>query len=207
MLWNSFLYMPGLSDKKDLELVELCKSGSHQAFSELFVRYKDELLYYCTQYLKDEAEAEDIVQDIFMQFWETRESLNITSSFGGYLFGSARNHILKKFRQFDVHARYAQHILIHTQELTNEMEDAIVGKDYAAFLNKLIDSLPPMQKEVFRLNRIDELSYQEISELLHISVENVRKHISLSQKKIQSQFLQHKDAHFLTIKFILIIFV
>jgi RNA polymerase sigma-70 factor (ECF subfamily) len=190
-----------------MELVELCKSGSHQAFSELYVRYKDELLYYCTQYLKDEAEAEDVVQDIFMQLWETHASLDITSSFGGYIFGAARNHMLKLFRQFDVHARYAQHILIHTQELTNETEDAIVGKDYTTFLNKLIDSLPPMQKEVFRLNRIEELSYQEISELLHISVENVRKHISLSQKKIQSQFSKHKDARFLTIKIILIIFV
>ena len=196
-----------LSEKKDPELIELCRNGSYQAFSELYVRYKDKLLYYCKQYLKDEAEAENIVQDIFMQLWETRDSLNITSSLGGYLFGAARNHILKMLRQLDVHARYAQHILIKTQELTSEMEDAIIGKDYTAFLNRLIDSLPPMQKEVFRLNRIEELTYQEISDLLQISVENVRKHISLAAKKTQSQFLQHKDIHFLTIRIILIFFI
>ena len=192
--------------KQDKELVALLKDGSQAAFSELYARYKDELFYYCKQYLKDEDGAKDIVQDIFMQLWETHESLNVTSSFGGYIYGSARNRILKLIRQFDVHSRYAQHVLFNAKELTNETEDSIIEKDYADLLNILVERLPPMQKEVFRLYRIEELTYKEIAELLQISGENVRKHASLAMKKMKSLVAKHTDIHFHKVILFLIFF-
>ena len=183
--------MSNFSTLQDKELVALLKEGSQQAFGELYIRYKDQLLYSCKKYLKNEAVTEDIVQDIFTQLWETRDSLHITSSFSGYLFISAKNRILNVYRQMDVHSRFAQYILDNEKEETNETEDAIIENDYADLLNELIECLPQMQKEVFRLNRIEGLTYKEISETLQISVENVRKHASLAVQKMKTNLDIH----------------
>ena len=183
----------------DRELVEQLKEGSQLAFRELYVRYYDQLLLCCRRYLSDEASAEDIVQDIFMQLWETRDSLNVTSSFGGYIYALARNRIFKMLRQFDIHSRYAQHILSNTKELTEETEISIIEKDYATLLNELIESLPPRQKEIYKLSRIQSLKYKEISVLLHISVETIQEHVSLALKKIKKHLKQHAGIYFKTV--------
>ena len=195
------------STMPDKELVILLKDGSQQAVGELYARYKEGLLYYCKKYLNNHAGAEDVVQDIFLQIWETRDSLNAELSFSGYIYTLAHHRILNMFRQFDVHSRFAKHILASENDTTNETEDLIMENDYVTLLNDLIEKLPPMQKEVFRLSNIEGLTYKEISELLQISHENVRKHASLATKKIKNQFLQHKDALFYTITIILMFFL
>ena len=188
--------MDYLSTMHDMELVALIKDGSELAFRELYMRHKDQLRYSCKKYLKNETMTEDIVHDIFTQLWDTRNTLHITSSFSGYLHTSARNRIINMYRQYDVHSRFAQYILDNEKEITNETEDSIIEKDYADLLNGLIESLPPMQKTVFRLSRIEGLTYQEISEKLQISVENARKQTSLALKKIKTHLAKHTDIHF-----------
>ena len=198
--------MHNLSEKDDKELVALLKNGSRPAFRELYIRHKDQLFYSCKKYLKNDAATEDIVQDIFMQLWDTHESLHIASSFSGYLYTSARNRILNMYRQLDVHSRFAQHILGNEKESTNETEDSIIENDYADLLNKLIEKLPPMQKVVFRYSRIEGLTNKEIAEKLQISVENVRKHTSLAIKKLKTQLPKHTDIHFQDVVIFLLFF-
>ena len=185
-----------VSNLQDSELVVLMQSDSYQAFSELYVRYYDPLHFYCQKFLNDDNEAEDVVQDIFMHLWETRSTLAITSSFSGYIYASAHNRILKMMRQFDVHLRYAQHILMNAKECTNETEDAILDNDYASLLNEMMERLSPKQKEVFRLSRMEGLTYKEIAEILHISVPAVQKHVSNVLEKIKGYLKQHALIHF-----------
>ena len=193
--------MGKLSTMQDMELVALLKEDSQLAFSELYTRYKDQLLYSCKKYLKNETAAEDIVQDIFMQIWETRHSLHIISSFSGFLYTAAQNRILNIYRQMDVHSRFARYILDNDNELSksNEIENFIIEKEYMDILNKLIDTLPPMQKSVSRLNWIEGLTNKEISEKLNISVENVRKHTSLALKKIITKLSKHTNIDIQTV--------
>ena len=195
-----------LSKKQDKELVELLIGGSQEAFGELYVRYKDVLLYCCKQYLNGKTGAMDIVQDIFMQVWETRDSLNAELSFSGYIHTLAHHRILNMYRQMGVHSRYTRHILADEKELTNETEDLIADNDYAALLNEIMESLPPKQKEVFRLSRIEGLKYKEISELLQISVPAVQKHASIALKKIKKYLQQHANIHFQAVIAFLMLF-
>jgi len=185
-----------LSNIQDNELVALLKKNSHQAFCELYIRYYDQLHYYCKKYLNDETEAEDIVQDIFMYLWESRDTLDITSSFSGYIYATAHNRILKMLRQVDVHLRYAQHILMNAIATTNETEDSIIDNDFTSLLNEMIERLTPKQQEVFRLSRIEGLTYKEISDRLHISVPAVQKHASNVLEKIIGYLKKNKIIYF-----------
>ena len=184
-----------LSGKPDRELVELLIGGSQEACGELYARFRERLMYFCKQYM-NEADAKDIINDIFLQLWEKRHAPFTISSFSGYVHAMAKNLILKKFRHFDVHSRFARNILINETDATDETEHTILDNDYAKLLDELIERLPPKQKEIFQLNRIEGYTYTEISELLQTPVENVRQQISLALKKIKNQLLQHTDIHF-----------
>ena len=180
---------------QDNELVALLKNGSQEAFEKLYARYKRQLIFVGRRTLKSEDDLEDMVQDVFLQLWETRETLNPELSFSAYLFTIMRNRILYHYRNFDVYARYAQHILENADDSTNETEDTIIDNDFSMLLNGVIESLPPMQKTIFTLSRIEGLTYKEIAEKLQLSIPAVQKHASLTLKKIKNHLKLHADIH------------
>ena len=184
-----------ISEKQDRELVELLMGGSQDALGELYTRFKKLLMPFCKKNIKNEADAEDIVHDIFIQLWENRHLLGDISSFSGYVQTIAKNKIFYTFRQSDIHSRFVRNMLTNGEESMNETEDEIIGNDYAEFLDEIIGHLPPMQQKVFRLSRIEGMTYKEIAELLHISAETVKKHASLALDKIKKQITQHTDIH------------
>ena len=188
--------MEKLSTLQDKELVRLSKEGSQKAFDILYARYKRQLIYLGKRLLKNETDLEDMVQDIFLQLWDTRDALNPELSFSGYVHTLMRNRILYRYRNFDVHARYAQHILINADDSTNETEDTVIENDLTVLLNGVIESLPPMQKKIFTLSRVEGLTYKEISEILQISIPAVQKHASNALKKIKEHLKHHADIHF-----------
>ena len=185
-----------LSKKHDRELVELLIGGSQSAYRELYARFKDRLMYLCKRYLKNEADAEDIVHDVFLKLWETRHFINTDLSFSGYVQTIAQNYAMDKLRHFEVHSRFARSILMKGADSTNETEVSVIDNDYTELLDELIESLPSRQQEIFRLSRIEGLTYKEISELMQISVPAVQKHASLSLKNIKEHLQQHADIHF-----------
>ena len=195
-----------LMKKLDKDLVELLVGGSQQAFAELYARYRERIIYFCKHYMINKEDAEDIVQDIFIQLWEKRHFLGSVTSFSGYVQTMTKNCILKKLRHLDVHARFAQHILMNNNDSTNETEETIIGNDYEKLLNEMIERLPPKQKEIFKLSRIEGLDYKEIAELLQTSVENVRKNASLALKKIQDQLSKYTGIRFQLIIIIVMFF-
>jgi RNA polymerase sigma-70 factor (ECF subfamily) len=191
--------MDKLSNMQDKELVALFKEGSQLAFEALYIRYKKKLTYFCKSLLRDENRAEDIAHDVFLQVFETYYGLNPELSFYGYLQTIAHNRITNEVKRFDVHLRYAQNIIKHWNDATNQTEDMIIDNDYEKLLCGMIDSLSPQQKEVFRLSRIQGLTYNEIAELLHLTLRTVQKHASLALEKIKKQLLLHADLHFKTV--------
>lgn len=83
-----------LREKTDTELVTLLIQNNEAAFSELYVRYKDKLYYFCLQILKSKEETNDIVQEIFIRIWESRSFINPNLSFSSFLYTMVRNRIL-----------------------------------------------------------------------------------------------------------------
>ena len=174
-----------LSEKQDRELLDLLMGGSQKAFGELYARYRERLIYLCKRCLKNEADAEDLFHDVFLKLWDTRHTLGAVSSFSGLVQTMIQNHATDKLRHSDVHSRFARNKLMDETDLTNETEETIINNDYKELLDELIEKLPPMQKKVFTLSRIEGHTYKEIAELLHISVHTVQEHASLAVKKME----------------------
>ena len=195
-----------MQGKQDNELVALFKEGSQKAFAELYIRYKKNLTQFCKRSLRNKSRAEDVAHDVFLQVFETYDGLNPELSFFGYLIKIAQNRILDEIKKSNVHLRYTQNTIMRETDATNQTEDTIMDNDYEQLLKKIIDGLSPQQKEVFRLSRLQGLTYNEIAELMQISLPTVQFHASQALKKVKKQLMQHAGLHFKTVIIFLIFF-
>ena len=171
-------------EKTDTELATLLIRDNEAAFSELYVRYKDKLYYFCLHLLKSKEEANDIVQEIFIRLWESRSFINPELSFSSFLYTMARNRILNYFRDIDIDEKVKQ--ILSAQKITEEEE-------YQMILQNAISQLPPQRQKIFNMSRIESMSHKEIAAELGISVNTVQEHISEALKFIKVYFSKHAD--------------
>ncbi|KKB45690.1 RNA polymerase sigma-70 factor [Parabacteroides gordonii] len=182
-----------LRDKTDTDLITLIIHDDEAAFSELYIRYKDKLHYFCLSLLKSEEETNDIVQEIFIRVWESRVFINPDLSFSSFLYTMARNRVLNYFRDMDIDAK-AKSILAQNKPVEEDViESDLIYTEYQNILKEAIEQLSPQRKKVFNMSRMDNLTHKEIAEQLGISVNTVQEHISESLRFIKTYFGKHSD--------------
>lgn len=183
----------GLSEKTDKELSTLLIQEDEAAFSELYVRYKDKLYYFCLQLLKSNEEASDIVQEIFIRIWESRFFIDPERSFSSFLYTMARNRILNYFRDVDIDTKVKE--ILVTQKVAEEetVDSQLIYREYQQILQDAIGQLPPQRQRIFNMSRLENKSHKEIASELGISVNTVQEHISEALRFIKTYFNRHAD--------------
>lgn len=182
-----------IREKSDKELTTLLRQNNEAAFGELYVRYKDKLIYFCIKLLKSNEEASDIVQETFIRVWEVRQFINPDLSFSSLLYTMARNRIINYFRDMDIDEKVKQ--IISTQKATEEeaIDSKIIYAEYQHILKNAIVQLPPRRQEIFNMSRVENMSHKEIAVQLGISVNTVQEHISEALKFIKLYFNKYAD--------------
>ena len=122
--------------------------------------------------MRSRAIAEEIVQDVMLEFWKRRESIAPDSSPQAYLFQSARNRSLNYLRHARIEKEGEPHI---TREEASEpaAHALLVEEELQTAFRRALGSLPPRCREVFELSRTHGLKYSEIATVLEISVKTV----------------------------------
>ena len=136
--------------------------------------------------IKQETDAEGIVQDVFVKIWESRENIDTYSSFDSYLFTIAYNNTMSLLRKRVSERKYLDH-LSSVQQISNSNDiiEEIHFNEVKNNIQKVIEQLTPRQKEVFELSREEGLSYKEIAQKLKISQNTVEIHMSKALKYIK----------------------
>jgi len=161
----------------DQELAALLKTGDQLAYTEIFERYNSVLLRHAFRLLSNDDEAYDVVQDVFLQLWQKRAGLEFKVSLSAYLFTAIKNRIFKLFAHQKVVMRYVDSISAFMVEGYNLVEDEVRQKELAVLIDKEIALLPPKMREVFLLNKKEELSYKEIAERLNITDQTAKQQV------------------------------
>jgi RNA polymerase sigma-70 factor (ECF subfamily) len=158
---------------RDRALLHRLRTDDHAALGELYADTAPGLLRAATAYLSaDAAAAEDVVHDVFVRIWETRNTLTIRSTFAAYLFTSVRNRALDRTKHENVSARHDAAIAPTT------IVDPVFDNDEPppdVRVATLLASLTPQRQEVVRLRWLEGLSYTEIAEITGTSVAAVEK--------------------------------
>lgn len=163
----------------DAELLGHLARGDEYAFQTLYERYWHKLYSYTVHKVEFQETAEEIVQDVFIDLWKRREGLAV-DRLESYLFRAVRNRIIDVIRASLTrkhHEESSQLIRFPDKERLDTDEQLAYNELYSAIHDGL-SLLPEKTGEIFRLNRLDQLSAREISTLLDIPVRTVEYHIT-----------------------------
>lgn len=165
-------------NKSNIELIKLLKKGDIVAFDALYKKYSKRLYGFVFRYIKHDADTEEIVQEVFIKIWRSRDKINIYSSFESFLFTIAHNATVNLIKKRVTEQKYIEHIKsIQRIGETYELTDEIHYKELKHKLQGLLNELSPRQKEIFQLSREEGLSHKEIAEKLGISANTVKNHL------------------------------
>jgi RNA polymerase sigma-70 factor (ECF subfamily) len=161
--------MSSYSTLKDEELATYFREGDRHAFAEIFERYNDLLYAHAYNKLRNKEEARDIVQDVFVRFWNKHAEIDIKSNLSGYLYIMVRNSIFSLISHKSVVNHYAASFNQFRYEGEAITDHLIREKQLSSIIAAEIAALPPRMREVFELSRKDNLSNRQIAERLGLS--------------------------------------
>lgn len=145
------------------------------------------------------ADAEEVVQAVFLKIWEQHTSLEIQQSLKAYLYRAVHNACLNQLKHEQVKQAHANHVK-HTQEEA-QTTDRLEQQEMKQEISRAINELPEKCREVFQLNRFEGLKYREVAEMLGISEKTVENQMGKALK-----LLRQKLAHFVRVLIPWIIF-
>jgi RNA polymerase sigma-70 factor (family 1) len=176
----------------DRELIKRLTRGDVLAFDEIFRRFNEKIFTFAYRNLRNKQDAEGIVQDVFFALWEEKSKLKEVINLDAWIFGICFNIIRKRFRQL---ARERTSLKDLSEWVTSEDNTTAVDVEYNDLLRRaenIIEQLPPRQKLIFNLSKIDGLSNQEISQKLKISGKTVENLLSKAKVYIRKVLVDER---------------
>lgn len=152
-----------------------------------FREYTDVLYYRAFGFVKDNLAAEDIVQEVFIRFWQLRKNLKITDSVPGYLCKAVDHRCHNYLEHLKVKHRYEE-----SQRWEEMVEEVPEDEDELNIMRErlkvFVDSLPEKCREIFVLACIEGLKYREVAERLDVSVNTVKTQLKSAYSKLRTEF-------------------
>jgi RNA polymerase sigma-70 factor (ECF subfamily) len=188
------------SEYNEQTLLKKVAQGSETAFRELVFRYSDLLGTHIFRLTHSKEQAEEIVQDIFLKIWMSRETLSEVRNFRTYIYVISRNLALNAMRKIIRERNQQKEWQKNNQTMLLASADDTEG-DHFGLLDKAIAELPPQQQRAWLLSRKEGLKHSEIAEEMELSKETVKKYIMLASQSITRYVEMHLDTLLLVILF------
>jgi len=167
------------------ELLSRLTKGDETAFTEIYNLYWDKLFMVATHKLHNASEAEELVQDIFLDIWHRREELQI-NSLNAYLATAVKYRVINLLAKRSRQLRYEQHAGQTTAEADLSTEHWLSFDDLRDKLGKLVADLPEKCRIVFQLSRDKGFSQKEIANELGIAEKTVEAHLAKAIRTLRT---------------------
>lgn len=176
----------GLVVDEENYLRRLFKMSPEKGFDLLFRKYYGKLCSHCIRFVHSKAFAEDIVSEIFVNFWQKKVYENIDTSFKAYLYRSVQfrsyNFLKKEFLR---ETNEIREIDFARKTAVEKPDDILFYHELATKLDKIIKELPGQSRKAFQLSRLEGMKYSEIANEMGITVSAVERLISRALAKIK----------------------
>lgn len=175
----------------DAELIALLNQKDHNAFNEIYIRYSPKILQQVNHMVRDAETTKDLVQELFLSFWNKAAHIRLESNLGGFLYVAAQNSVFNYIQKSKFRSDYLRSLAKFSTELTENTTQVIEERNLHVLIDQEIAKLPVKMRQVFELSRLEHLSYFEIANQLDISEHTVRNQISNSIKILKKKFAPH----------------
>jgi len=167
----------------------LSDANEQEAFRVIYNRYWEPLYKKALYYLRNNADAEDGVQEIFISLWRNKKTIDASNNLSAYLFAALKYYIIKQVYRKAKKGIYIP--LIKELELTEfTTEEIICFKETQATIATEIAELPHRMQQVYQLSRDNNLPVAEIAKQLNISEQTVKNTLTTTLKRLR-QKLEH----------------
>ncbi|MFN0033251.1 MAG: RNA polymerase sigma-70 factor [Flavobacteriales bacterium] len=175
------------------------QQGDQQAFKMLFDTWYNPLCNFAYSFRGDKPEAEELVQNAFVNFWEKRNDIHIESSLKSYLYRSVRNACLNALKHDKVKRQHRQYAMEHTATSAEDVKQVMIADELTDRINQAMSKLPEQCGLVFKLSRMHDLKYAEIAAELDISIKTVENHMGKALRIMREELKE-----FLTIAILIL---
>lgn len=138
--------------------------------------------------MRDQSAAENIVQDVFVKFWENRTGLNINVSLKSYLYTSVKNHCLNFIKRENVLNPFDENTEI-VATMTDAADGQLEKSELIRDVHDAVSRLPGKCREIFVMCKFDGLSYKEIAEVQNISINTVKTQLRRAMKYLSENLI------------------
>ena len=191
--------------KSDLELINEFKAGNQQSFEELVSRYSAKAFGLATRMTKNQEDAEEVLQDVFVTVYRKIDGFEGKSSFSSWLYRVTVNASLMKLRKkrrdqstpIDDVLPQVQTVMAERDGHNYEIDHATFRNELRAVLQQAIEKLPDEYRPVFVLRDIDGLTNKEVSKVLNLTIPAVKSRLHRSRimlrKRLLSFYREYQD--------------
>lgn len=169
---------------KETIILEKIRLGDANAFSLLYDLYWLKVYNFAKLYITSPSIVSEVVQDVFVKVWESKELLDATKNFDGFLFMITRNIIFNYSRKHFNELNFKMTVL-RGIEKSYDIEGELTAADLKNYIDKLISRLPARRQQIFRMSREEHLSNREIAKSCEVSEKAVERQITLALKFIK----------------------
>lgn len=159
------------------KLVEQLRDGSKYAYHTLYSEYGPRIHAFALSYLKNNADAEELLQEVFLKIWEIRSSLDAEKNFRSFLFRIGINLIYDFIRRKNIERAYLDHFDSDLWPQSDNTWEEVIYNDMLDNLRQLVDSMPKQRRRIFRMSKEEGLSNEEIARKLGLSQRTVESHL------------------------------
>lgn len=172
-------------DRKNIDeaIVKRFTADDMRAFDIIYSEFTPRLKKFISVLTKNESDADELVQEVFIKIWQNRDKLKNYSSFESYLFRIAYRTTIDLLRKRSKEAKYIEQV--KSLQVFEDYPDEVgeTGHDeMETKLNLLIEEMPARQREVFKMKYFQDSSYKEIADHFSISVNTVQNHMAKAHK-------------------------
>lgn len=173
------------------ELLEKVARGDQRAFETIYHTYAKKIYFFANKILQHEEAAEEVVQEVMLKLWNTRNELTKINSLEAYIRVLSRNIALNALRRLEIENRANQQLRTYWTDQSNQTEEQVALNETRAILSKGIAELPLQQREVYILCHQQGLKYDEVAQKLNLSPATVATHMKLALRFLRAYLQKH----------------
>jgi len=185
------------ADNDDLRLVEMLRTGAAPAYEELLTRFQQPVLALALRLLNDPSEAADVVQEVFLKVFRNIGSFRLQSSLKTWIYRITVNEAHNARRWFFRHRRREVELDSEPEESRNWKDtipdaslspfDVAFEREQHVMIQAALEKLTPIFREAVVLRDITDLSYEEIAEVLGVSLGTVKSRILRGREALRAE--------------------
>lgn len=182
-------YLPN----NDNELLAASRNGDETAFRLLFEKYWADLFKIALRRLQSAEDAKDILQDVFLSFWNNLHNITVEDSLGGYLYTALRNKIFNHLEKNNNRL----HLLMERRFTASDCEETIFSdyctKELTHYLKTQVKNMPEKMRQIYLLSKEEHMTNGDIAALLNLSNQTVKNQLHNALTRLRASL---EKSHF-----------